>query len=80
MKRILIYLLLATTSVGFISCSSNRDIYQEKFTQLEPEWIVTPDEALEWAMVKENNLPTTFIARITTESEFFSFLSNLDNH
>ena len=31
--------------------------YADKFTNIDAEWAVTADEAYEWALVKDANLP-----------------------
>ena len=45
--------LLAVSACG----GGTTDPYADKFTTIDPEWAVTPDEAYEWALVKDANLP-----------------------
>ncbi len=60
--------------MGFIACTDDRGMGKARFTQLESEWIVTPEEAREWAMVKDANLPT-----LTGSPEWQNYMTFLQN-
>jgi len=55
------------------ACSQAPVSYQGKFTNLNPDWMVTPEEAYEWAMVKDSNLPT-----LTGSPEWRNYLGFLE--
>jgi hypothetical protein len=56
-----------------VACSQGPSSSQSKFTSLDPEWTVTPEEAHEWAMVKDLNLPT-----LTGSPEWLNYLGFLE--
>ena len=59
--------------LSMVGCSQVPRSYDDTFTNLNPEWVVTPDEAYEWAMVKDANLPT-----LTGSPEWLNYLGFLE--
>jgi hypothetical protein len=71
MKRIvLIVAAMLTVASG---CSQAPDPYAEKFATVDPAWAVTADEAYEWALVKDANLPA-----ITGSAEWNNYIAFLE--
>jgi len=64
---------LLLTAFCFAACSNSSDPYFDKFTNLDPDWIVTTDEAHEWASVKSANLPT-----FTGSPEWLNYMAFLE--
>ena len=56
-----------------VGCSQNDDPYADRFTQLNPAWTVTADDAYEWALVKNDNLPT-----LTGSPEWINYMAFLE--
>lgn len=49
------------------------DEYADKFTEVESSWLISADEAHEWAMVKDANLPT-----LTGSTEWRNYMAFLE--
>lgn len=65
--------LAVAGSILIAACSNTSDPWAEKFTTLDPEWVVTADEAYEWALVKDANLPA-----ITGSPEWNNYVGFLE--
>ncbi|MDP6993009.1 MAG: hypothetical protein QGF87_01525, partial [Woeseiaceae bacterium] len=65
--------LAVAGSILVAACSNTSDPWAEKFTTLDPEWVVTADEAYEWALVKDANLPA-----ITGSPEWNNYVGFLE--
>ncbi len=72
MKKV-VWFLSVTMILSGVACSQAPVSYQGKFTDLDPEWTVTAEEAYEWAMVKDSNLPT-----LTGSPEWLNYLGFLE--
>ena len=55
------------------ACSGTETPYTDKFTTLDPDWIVTAEEAYEWASLKNDNLPT-----LTGSPEWLNYMAFLE--
>ena len=55
------------------ACSEPGVSYDDKFTNLDPAWVVTADEGYEWATVKNDNLPT-----LTGSPEWLNYMAFLE--
>ncbi len=55
MKRSMWFAVVVSLTTG--GCGASSDQYVDKFTTIDPDWAVTADEAYEWALVKDANLP-----------------------
>jgi hypothetical protein len=55
------------------ACSEPGVSYDDKFTNLDPAWVVTADEGYEWASVKNDNLPT-----LTGSPEWLNYMAFLE--
>lgn len=55
------------------ACSEPGVSYNDKFTNLDPAWVVTADEGYEWASVKNDNLPT-----LTGSPEWLNYMAFLE--
>ena len=64
---------LVVALLCLVGCSQGPSAYQDKFKSLDPDWTVTADEAVQWAMVKDANLPT-----LTGSPEWRNYLSFLE--
>ncbi len=53
----LLWSVAAILLLSIAACSDSGEQYADKFTQLDPTWVVTADEGYEWALVKDANLP-----------------------
>jgi len=73
MKRFVKILPAAVMVLCVVACSQGPSSYQDKFTSIDPDWTVTADEAYEWAMVKDGNLPT-----LTGSPEWLNYLGFLE--
>ena len=62
--RRLLWIVLSAPGI-LVACSDTPDPYAGKFTDIDPGWTVTADEAQQWALVKDANRPT-----ITGSPEF----------
>ncbi len=56
------------------ACSNTETPFADKFTNLDPDWIVTAEEAYEWASVKNDNLPT-----LTGSPEWLNYMAFLED-
>ncbi len=43
--------------LSIAACTDSGEQLADKFTQLEPAWVVTADEGYEWALVIDADLP-----------------------
>ena len=57
----------------FAACSDSDTPASSAFTDLNPAWLLTPEEATAWASVKNDNLPT-----LTDSPEWLNYLSFLE--
>ena len=57
MRRSLWSLLLVATP-GFGAGAPHTALLHPHLTKLNPDWVITADEAYQWALVKNDNLPT----------------------
>ena len=71
MKISLIALCLAM--LGLVACDADTTGPHPNLTEIHDDWLVTPEEAIEWASVKHNNLPT-----LTGSSEWLNYMSFLE--
>ena len=64
---------------GMVGCTDQEPTYQSSLTNLRSEWLVTPEEALAWASIKNDNLPT-----LTGSPEWMTYMefleTTLDNY
>jgi hypothetical protein len=65
--------LLFLALLVLAACSEPENNYAGKFTDLDSAWLLTKDEAQEWASVKNENLPA-----MTGSPEWQSYLSFLE--
>lgn len=56
-----------------VACGGAGVSYDEKFTTLDPSWLVTADESYDWASVKSDNLPT-----LTGSPEWINYMTFLE--
>ncbi|MDP7576527.1 MAG: hypothetical protein QGH99_06145, partial [Pseudomonadales bacterium] len=56
------------------SCSTTDKQEPNPSTELNPDWVVTADEAYQWASVKNDNLPT-----LTGSPEWQNYMSFLES-
>lgn len=68
-----IFIRMVPVLLALTACSSTVDNHAGKFTDLDPAWLLTEAEALEWASVKSANLPT-----LTGSPEWLSYLTFLE--
>jgi len=73
MKRTFWLSTAAVLSLSLAACSGTTTSYETKLTQLDPAWVVTPDEGYEWALVKDASIPT-----LTGSPGWLSFLTFLE--
>jgi hypothetical protein len=73
MKHGLRFLIVVLVVVYLPGCSQGPDAYDDKLTSLDPDWVVTSQEAEEWTLVKDANLPT-----LTGSPEWLSYLEFLE--
>ena len=59
--------------LSFAACSDSGTPTTSQFTDLNPAWLLTPEEATAWASVKNDNLPT-----LTGSPEWLNYLSFLE--
>ena len=64
---------LFLTVLVLAACSNSETPFADKFTSLDPDWIVTTEEAYEWASVKNDNLPT-----LTGSPEWLNYMAFLE--
>ena len=62
--------IAASLAVVLSGCSEPEISYSDQFTNLNPAWVVTADEAYEWASVKNDNLPT-----LTGSPEWLNYMA-----
>ena len=55
------------------ACGDPTETYADRFTEIEPGWAVTADEAYEWTLVKDANLPA-----ITGSPEWRNYVDFLE--
>ena len=55
LKNISILFLMSFVMVG---CADRHNEPDELFKNLNPEWLVSPEEAYQWSSIKNENLPT----------------------
>lgn len=65
--------LVAALFLALTACAAPELSYVDKFTNLNPDWIVSGDEALTWATVKHDNLPT-----LTGSPEWLNYMAFLE--
>ena len=58
---------------GMVGCADQEPTYQSSLTNLRSEWLVTPEEALAWASIKNDNLPT-----LTGSPEWVTYMEFLE--
>ena len=58
---------------GMVGCADQEPTYQSSLTNLRSEWLVTPEEALAWASIKNDNLPT-----LTGSTEWVTYMEFLE--
>ena len=59
--------------IGMVGCADQEPTYQSSLTNLRSEWLVTPEEARTWALIKNDNLPT-----LTGSPEWVNYMSFLE--
>lgn len=59
--------------LGLVACDADTTGPHPNLTEIHDDWLVTPEEAIEWASVKHNNLPT-----LTGSSEWLNYMSFLE--
>lgn len=72
-KTVLRNLIAAFLLLGVIGCSDSGEQFVDYFTELDTAWVVTADEAYEWMLVKDANLPA-----MTGSPEWLNYLSFLE--
>ena len=65
-------LLVATAALAKVSADTSRT--HPHLTDLNPDWIVTRDEAYQWASIKNDNLPT-----MTGSPEWLKYMAFLES-
>jgi len=65
------FLLLATSGLG-AEAPDTRQLHPH-LTELNPDWVITADEAYRWASVKNDNLPT-----LTGSQEWLNYMAFLE--
>ena len=64
---------LCIALLGLAACEPDNSGQHPNLTDIRDDWLVTPEEAIEWASVKHNNLPT-----LTGSSEWLNYMSFLE--
>ena len=64
---------LCIALLGLAACEADNSGQHPNLTDIRDDWLVTPEEAIEWASVKHNNLPT-----LTGSSEWLNYMSFLE--
>ncbi|MEC8008968.1 MAG: hypothetical protein VX157_07805 [Pseudomonadota bacterium] len=64
---------LCIALLGLAACEADNSGQHPNLTEIRDDWLVTPEEAIEWASVKHNNLPT-----LTGSSEWLNYMSFLE--
>ena len=64
---------LCVALLGLAACEADNSGQHPNLTDIRDDWLVTPEEAIEWASVKHNNLPT-----LTGSSEWLNYMSFLE--
>ena len=59
--------------LGLAACEADNSGQHPNLTDIRDDWLVTPEEAIEWASVKHKNLPT-----LTGSSEWLSYMLFLE--
>ncbi len=72
MKKV-VWVVSVTVMFWGLACSQTSVSYEGKFTNIDADWRVTAEEAYEWAMVKDANLPT-----LTGSPEWRNYLGFLE--
>ena len=67
------FTLFAATVSLIAACSPEESAYQYHLTNLHPDWVVTADDAVAWAKVKNDNLPT-----LTGSPEWRNYMTFLE--
>ena len=65
------FLLLATSGLGAKAPDTSQ--LHPHLTELNPDWVITADEAYQWASVKNENLPT-----LTGSQEWLNYMAFLE--
>ncbi len=64
---------LCIALLGLAACEADNSGQHPNLTDIRDDWLVTPEEAIEWTSVKHNNLPT-----LTGSSEWLNYMSFLE--
>ena len=72
MRHSLWSILLLATSVAGAEAPDTRQLHPH-LTELNPDWVITADEAYRWASVKNDNLPT-----LTGSQEWLNYMAFLE--
>lgn len=72
-RKIAVVIALLSTLIG--GCAAESVYYSDKLTQLDKNWLVTPDEAYQWSKVKDANLPT-----LTGSKEWRNYMEFLQSN
>ena len=59
--------------LGLAACDADNSGPHPNLTDIRDDWVVTPEEALEWASVKHDNLPT-----LTGSPEWLTYMEFLE--
>ena len=59
--------------LGLAACEADNSGQHPNLTDIRDDWLVTPEEAIEWASVKHKNLPT-----LTGSSEWLNYMLFLE--
>ena len=59
--------------LGLAACDADNSGLHPNLTDIRDDWVVTPEEALEWASVKHDNLPT-----LTGSPEWLTYMEFLE--
>ena len=59
--------------LGLAACDADNSGPHPNLTDIRDDWVVTPEEALEWASVKHDNLPT-----LTASPEWLTYMEFLE--
>ena len=64
---------LYLTVLGLVACDAGESVPHAALTDIRDDWLVTTEEAVEWASVKHDNLPT-----LTGSPEWFNYMNFLE--
>ena len=70
-----ISVVIALLSTLIAGCAAESVYYSDKLTQLDKNWLVTPEEAYQWSKVKDANLPT-----LTGSKEWRNYMEFLQSN